>query len=205
MTEDNEILFEDLKIKCPVCKSSNTQTIQKIIEIPYFPNLWLFTFRCKDCYYKHSDFINLNVSEPMRYIYHADSKEDYTTKIVRAANGTIRIPQLGVIIEPGQNADGFINNIEGILREVQGKAKFLLENEKDDRKKETIKNYIRLIDQYIEQFLPLDIIVEDPFGNSIIVPYDEAKLKRIKLSKKEAEKLSTSYYVFKDVKKRVGR
>jgi len=141
----------------------------------------------------------------MRYIYHADSKEDYTTKIVRAANGTIRIPQLGVIIEPGQNADGFINNIEGILREVQGKAKFLLENEKDDRKKETIKNYIRLIDQYIEQFLPLDIIVEDPFGNSIIVPYDEAKLKRIKLSKKEAEKLSTSYYVFKDVKKRVGR
>ena len=111
---------------CPVCESINTKVIQKIMDLPHFPQMWFFNLTCGDCHYKYNDFINLSIKEPMRYIYHAENKDDYTTKIIRAANGTIRVPQIEAMIEPGPNADGFVNNIEGILRDIQGKVKFLL-------------------------------------------------------------------------------
>jgi len=140
--------------------------------------------------------INLDVKEPMRYIYHAESKEDYTTKIVRSANGTIRFPEIGAIIEPGPSADGFINNIEGILQDIIDKARFLLRDASTDVERAKIADYIQLIHDYVENNLPIDIIIEDPLGNSFIIPYDEKKLKTQILTKEEASKLKTGYIVF---------
>lgn len=203
MSETSESdIFEEVKLHCPVCNSKNTKVTQKIVDIPYFPNLWLFTFICYDCHYKHNDFINLNIEDkPLRYIYHAENKEDYTTKIVRSANGTIRIPKIGAMIEPGPNADGFINNIEGVLREIEGKAKFLLNDAKTDEEKKKIEDYINNIEHIIEKNLPIDIVVEDPFGNSLIIPFDEKKLEKIDLSKEEAGKLKTSIIIFEKRKR----
>lgn len=189
-------IFEETNVKCPVCNSNDTKITQKIIDIPHFPNLWLFTFLCNNCHYKHNDFINLNVNEPTRYIYHAENKDDYTTKIVRSANGTIRIPKIGAIIEPGPNAEGFINNIEGILREIQGKAKFLLQDARTEIEKKKIEDYIKKIDEIIEKNLPIDIIVEDPFGNSSIIPFDKRKLEKIEITEEESQKLKTSFIIF---------
>ncbi|NPD89668.1 MAG: ZPR1 zinc finger domain-containing protein [Asgard group archaeon] len=194
--------FETLTAPCPVCRSDNTKVTQKIVNLPHFPQLWLFNLLCNDCNYKHNDFLNLSVKEPIKYIYHAENKDDYTTKIVRAANGTLRFPQIGAIIEPGPSANGFISNIEGILRDIQQKAQHLL---RDATKKEEIKrigNYIKLLDEYIEQNHPIDIVVEDPFGNSSIIPFDPDKLETIQLTKEEAEKLKTGFMVFEDVKQK---
>ena len=194
--------FEPLVTPCPVCKSENTKVTQKIVDLPHFPQLWLFNLVCNDCKYKHNDFLNLSVKDPVRYIYHAENKDDYTTKIVRAANGTISFPQIGAIIEPGPSANGFINNIEGILRDIQDKAKYLL---RDSIKKEEIKrinDYIKLLDEYIEHNYPIDIVVEDPFGNSSIIPFNPDKLETTELTLKEAEKLKTGFMVFKDLKQK---
>ena len=126
MTSNEEIKFENVESVCPVCNSENTKVTQKIMDIPHFPQMWFFNLTCGDCHFVHNDFLNLSVKEPTRYTYHAENEDDYTSKIVRASNGTIRFPQLGAMIEPGPNADGFISNIEGILRDIQSKAKFLL-------------------------------------------------------------------------------
>ncbi|MHA1222833.1 MAG: ZPR1 zinc finger domain-containing protein [Candidatus Heimdallarchaeaceae archaeon] len=198
----DEIEFEELKIKCPVCGSENTKVTQKIMNLPYFPQLWFFSLKCLNCEFKHNDFVNLSIKEPMQYIYHATSKADYTTKIVRAANGTIRIPQIKATIEPGPNADSFINNIEGIIRDIQDKARFLLRDAQTDSKRRKIIEYISLLDEYIEKNLPLDVIVEDPFGNSSILPFDEKKLEVHKLTKEKADKLKTSFIVFEDKKEK---
>jgi zinc finger protein len=193
---------EIMETPCPVCESKNTKVIHKIMDLPHFPQLWLFNLTCSDCHYKFNDFINLSIKEPMRYIYHAENKQDYTTKIVRAANGTIRFPQIEAMIEPGPNADGFINNIEGILRDIQGKVRFLLNDSDTQEERMKIIEYISMIDEYIEKNKPIDIMVEDPFGNSSIIPADMTKLETIKLSKEEAEKLKTGFIVFEGLKEK---
>ena len=188
-------------VQCPVCESENTKITQKIMDIPHFSQIWLFNLTCPDCRYKHNDFLILDIKEPTRLIYHAENKEDYTTKIVRAANGTISIPQIGAMIEPGPSADGFINNIEGIIRDIQDKAIFLKKNAETEEEIEKINEYIELLNSYIDRNLPIDIVIEDPFGNSTIIPFDPAKLETFKLSPEEAGKLKTGYIIFENVKK----
>ena len=192
--------FDMMQINCPICNSNNTKVTQKMMNIPHFPHLWFFNLTCSDCHFKHNDFINLSFKDPVKYIYHAENKEDYTTKIVRAANGTISVPQIGVLIEPGPNAEGFINNIEGILQDIRGKTLFLLGDAKSEDEKESIRNYIELLDSYIEKNLPIDIIIEDPFGNSSIIPSDPNKLEVIELTQEEAEKLKTGFIFFENIK-----
>lgn len=188
-------------VQCPVCESENTKITQKIMDIPHFSQIWLFNLTCSDCRYKHNDFLILDIKDPTRLIYHAENKEDYTTKIVRAANGTISIPQIGAMIEPGPSADGFINNIEGIIRDIQDKAIFLKKNAETEEEIEKINEYIELLNSYIDRNLPIDIVIEDPFGNSTIIPFDPAKLETFKLSSEEAGKLKTGYIIFEKVKK----
>lgn len=193
-SEESELEFE--AVQCPVCESENTKITQKIMEIPHFPQLWFINLTCFDCQYKHNDFLNLDVKDPVKHVYHAKNKDDYTTKIIRAANGTISFPQIGATIEPGPNADGFINNIEGILQDIKDKAKFLLNNSSSDEERVKISEYIDLLDNYIDNNLPIDIVIEDPFGNSSIIPNNPANLETVKLSPVEAEKLKTGFIVF---------
>ncbi len=199
MASEN-FITEFMETPCPVCESMNTKVIQKIMDLPHFPQMWFFNLTCLDCHYKYNDFINLSIKDPMRYIYHAENEEDYTTKIVRAANGTIRFPQIEAMIEPGSNADGFISNIEGILRDIQGKVRFLLNDAETHEERQKIINYISMLDEYIAENKPIDIVVEDPFGNSTIIPADSAKLETIILSDEEAEKLKIGFIVFEGVK-----
>ncbi len=200
-TEEHD--FKMMEVRCPVCDSDNTKVTQRIMDIPHFPQLWFFNMICSDCNFKHNDFINLSFKDPVRYIYHAENKEDYTSKIIRAANGTIIFPQIGAMIEPGPNADGFVNNIEGILHDIRGKTLFLLGDADSDEEREKIRNYVNLLDSYIQDNLPIDIVVEDPFGNSSIIPADPSKLETITLSPEEAERLKTGFIVFEKAKDKI--
>jgi len=177
-TEEHD--FEMMEVNCPVCESDNTKVTQRIMDIPHFPQLWFFNIFCSDCSYKHNDFINLSFKDPVRFIYHAENKEDYTTKIVRAANGTINFPQIGAMIDL-----------------------FLLGDAESDEEREKIREYVDLLDSYIQDNLPIDIIVEDPFGNSSIIPADPNKLETIALSQEEAEKLKTGFIVFEKAKDKI--
>ncbi len=187
--------YETFEIKCPVCMSENTTAIQKEVNIPYFSNILLFSLICNDCKYKTTDFLNTSIKEPTRYIYKTDTEKDYSTKIVRGANGTIRFPEIGSMIEPGPNAEGFINNIEGVLRDIEGKARFLLNDAQTEKERRKILDFIQSINNYINNNEPITIIVEDPFGNSLIIPYDPNKLEVITLSKEEAKNLKTSFSI----------
>ena len=191
-----ESLNSEMEADCPVCKSKNTKITQKVMDFPHFPQMWFYNLICLNCNFRYNDFINLAVKEPQRYTYKAENKDDYTTKIVRSSNGTIRFPEIGAMLEPGPKADGFINNIEGILRDFQGKAEFLLRDAANEEEIQRITDYIRLLDDYIEKNLSIIIIVEDPFGNSSIIPFDESKLKIEILTQDEAEKLKTGLMVF---------
>ena len=38
-----------------------------------------------------------------------------TTRVVRSSSCTVRIVELGLEVEPGDNATGYISNVEGVL------------------------------------------------------------------------------------------
>lgn len=191
-----DTMEEFMTVDCPACNSTNTKVTQKIMDIPHFPNMWLFNLICHDCKYKYTDFINLNIKEPTRFTYHAENSDDYSTKIIRASNGTIRFPKISAMIEPGPNAVSFISNIEGVLRDIQEKARFLLNDAVTEEEKQRILDFDSMIDEYILKGLPIDVIVEDPFGNSTIVPFNPNKLETEKLSSEESERLKTSFSKF---------
>ena len=55
----------------------------------------------------------------MRYELSVESPEDLDARVIRSTSGTIRIPEMGIIVEPGTVSDSYITNIEGVLQRVQ--------------------------------------------------------------------------------------
>jgi zinc finger protein len=81
---------------------------------------------------------------------------------------TIKIPELGVQIDPGPACQGFVTNIEGVLDRIENIVRgALIWAENEER-----ENAITLLDQIARARLgamPFTLIIEDPSGNSAII------------------------------------
>lgn len=136
----------------------------------------------------------LSSKEPMRYKLSVESPEDLEARVIRSTSGTIRIPEMGIIVEPGTVSDSYITNIEGVLQRVQ---KVLMTASKwvqeDEEKFARSQELLCMLDEVIEGKRTITVIVEDPLGNSAII---SKKAVATKLSKEEAEKLNTGMIVF---------
>jgi zinc finger protein len=83
-------------------------------------------------------------------------------------SGTVRIPELGVEIEPGPACDGFVTNVEGVLDRIENVVKgALLWAEGGER--ENAGRLLELIARARAGTLPFTLILDDPRGNSAIV------------------------------------
>lgn len=190
-TEDEAYPFD---VPCPICKSDNTTALQRPLDIPNFPNHYLFTFKCNDCQFRHNDFFSIDPQDPKRLSYVAKGKEDWTTKIVRSGSATINVPLLGALIEPGPSSEGRITNIEGIIRDIREKVVFLAQNSDTLEERENAANMLVTIDRLLAQFGEIEVIIDDPMGNSLILPFDPSKLHERKLTEEEVSKLQTGYF-----------
>lgn len=151
---------------CPIC-GRELRLITTLYETPFFGKVLLTTLTC-DCGFRHSDVIVSEMKEPTRFKIKIN-KDTLYTKVIRSTSGTIRIPEIGVEIEPGPASQAFITNLEGILvriSEIVEMAKRWSEEEEKARRCDEILNRIR---KTIEGEDELTLIVEDPFGNSIIL------------------------------------
>ncbi len=185
-----------MELPCPMCSSENTDAMQQAMDIPNFPGHFLFTFKCNDCKFRHSDFFSVEHRTPLHYSYEAEGKNGWTTKIIRSSSGTISVPSINAKIEPGPGSEGRITNIEGVLIDIREKIRFLVRNADDDESRAKASETVLIIDDLIRGFGKILVIVEDPYGNSLILPNDESKLVQRKLSQEEAEKLKTGYFEF---------
>ena len=77
-----------------------------------------------DCGFRHSDTILLTQKEPVRFTLQVTSIEDLDARVIRSSSGTIRIPELGVDIEPGFASESYISNVEGVLDRIEGVVGF---------------------------------------------------------------------------------
>lgn len=177
-------------IPCPSC-GRGLKTLVTTYDVPFFGKVLITSISC-ECGFRHADSVVVDTKEPTRYTIKIN-RHNLFTKVIRSTSGTIRIPEIGVSIEPGPASQAFMTNLEGVLDRVEGIVRTAMrwnaDNEEKVRKCQWILERIR---NTIEGDEELTLILEDPFGNSLIVS-DEAF--REIMSKEEAEGLKTGLTV----------
>lgn len=175
---------------CPIC-GRELRLIVTTYEVPFFDKVLLTSISC-ECGFKHADSIVLGEKEPTRFRIKINAKNLFA-KVIRSTSGTIRIPELGVTIEPGPASQAFITNLEGILERVSNIVRTLMRwNEGEEEKVRKCELILKRIEDTLEGKDELTLILEDPFGNSLILS-DESF--REVMSKEEAKNLKTGLSV----------
>lgn len=184
------ISVEELS-ECPICGRKTLKSYSKSLNIPYFSEIFLLRFHCPSCGYRISDFLNTRYGKPIRCTYEVKNEKELTARVIRASTGTIRIPELGTIIEPGPASQAFITNVEGVVAKILDIAETasVWVDSEDERRNCDIA--IEKIKKAKSGEIPFTLIIEDPFGNSIIIAKDQSKVRLEELTEEELQNLRT--------------
>ena len=136
----------------------------------------------------------LTQREPVRYEMAIETIEDLNARVVRSTSGTIRIPELGIDVEPGTVSDSYVTNIEGVLDRIQNVVITASKWVKDDKEKYAISlDILKKMNDARLGKQKLTVIIEDPLGNSAIIS-DKAVCKT--LTTEESKDLKTGMIIF---------
>ncbi len=175
---------------CPLChKELLTNWVPD--NIPFFGEVMHITSMC-ECGFRYSDTLILAQHRPVRYELKIRNQADLDARVVRSTSGTIRIPELGVDIEPGPASESFVSNIEGVLdrvKEILGMVTRWSEKEKKARASELLS----IIEKIKAGEYEITVIIEDPQGNSAIIAENASSRE---LTDDEASRLKTGMIIF---------
>jgi zinc finger protein len=178
---------------CPVCRGKNTlEMTSKTENIPYFGEIMESTILCKECGYRHSDTICLEEKEPVRYTLEIN-KNNLNARIVKSQTATLSIPELGLKVEPGPKSQGYVSNVEGVLIRFESAVATAMEWAEDNKIKGNALRILEKIENVKYGNEVATLVIEDPFGHSIII-HDDAKHR--KLSEQEINELNTGFMTF---------
>lgn len=175
---------------CPVCKAKGTLKVtSKTEQIPYFGEILESTVQCSQCGYKHSDTICLDQKEPVRYTLEVH-KEMLNTRIVKSPSATVTIPELGLKVEPGPKSQGYVSNVEGVLNRFEEAVVRALKMTDEETIRENALKILEEIVQVKSGERSATIVLEDPFGHSMI---DHENAEHRKLTEDEIKNLRTGF------------
>ncbi len=178
---------------CPVCKVKGCLEVETKTEvIPYFGEVMESTVKCRECGFKHSDEICLEFKEPVKYSLKVN-RNKMNVRVVKSQSATITIPELGLKVEPGPQSQSYVSNVEGVLKRFEKAVKTALSWAEDEESK---KNAVRILEEIVEVKTGknfVTIVIEDPFGHSLIEDKDAVKTV---LSEDEIKNLKTSFITF---------
>lgn len=178
---------------CPACASKGMEYNAEQIDLPYLGDSLETMLRCPACGYRHTDFVLTETKEAMRDEYVIQEADDMSVRVVRSSSGTLRIPELGVLIEPGIASEAFISNVEGVFVRVERVLDQLHRDSESAQQKQRIEALLARFQQLRDgKGGEVTLVIEDPFGNSAIL-HDDAI--RIKLDEEEAARLQTGMVV----------
>lgn len=172
---------------CPACGEQRLLYTAADLDIPYFGQTIETLILCQACGFKHADVIIGKTRTPTRFIYQVDSADDMSVRVVRSTSGTIRIPELGALVEPGPNSEAYVSNVEGVLNRFERIVNQLGRDAQDPEKKKRVEERLSQITDAKEGRFPFTLIVEDPYGNSLVAGEDVVQEA---IPAEEAEKLA---------------
>jgi zinc finger protein len=185
---------------CFVCHKGKLLFSSSSISVPHFGEVNITTFVCNSCGYRSTDVIPIGSRPPSRYRCTINGEESLSIRVIRSHTGIITIPEIGMRIDPGVAAEGFITNTEGILNRALDIIDQVLRDSytgsrtdglDEDECLSRITRCLQVKDR-IESArsgsCPMTLILEDPSGNSAIIG-DDPSISRSDLSDDEIRAL----------------
>ena len=178
-SDDYEVVENE---ECPFCHEKTLTLTDTSREVPYFGICYIFSMDCSSCKYHKADVEAEEEHEPVKYEITITSEEDLKIRVVKSSNATVKLGALGSI-EPGETANGYITNVEGLLNRMKQQIEHLKKaaQEGDEADEETAtkcKNMLKKLTRILWGQEPLKITISDPSGNSAIIS-EKAEKKRL--------------------------
>jgi len=179
----------DLDLPCPSCDENGTLTMLSLSsEIPYFGEHTQITISCKKCGMRQTDFIPADERGALSYRLSIEKLEHLNARVVRGPSGTLRIPELDLEASPGNQATGYVTNIEGAITRFIDIVRMMMRQlasdiDSDDNVEDADIRLELLMQLEIalialkngELFGELSLEILDPKGHSIIAHEDAVK------------------------------
>ena len=162
--EQNILKVQD----CPVCRKKTLTLSETDSDIPFFGKVFIFGMSCESCKYHKCDVESAEKKEPCRFTFEIKEKEDLSVRVVKSAEGSVKIPHVGSI-EPGPGAEVYVTNVEGIISRIKEQIEAIRDAEEDEDAKKKAKNLLKKLQNVLWGTEKLKIIIEDPTGNSAII------------------------------------
>jgi zinc finger protein len=158
-----------LKTSCPACSYEGARLEFFQIKIPYFGDVMESVLLCERCGYRNADVMSLEQREPARYTLVIDSAEDMYIRVIRSSSASIAVPELGVEVTPGSEAEGFVSNVEGVLLRIAEAVRTAQRWAESESARERASELLVQIEEIRAGKRRATLIITDPTGNSAIV------------------------------------
>lgn len=168
------------------------EVISRTEEIPYFGEIMESIVLCESCGYRHTDIICLDQKDPVRYSIEV-KMESMNARVVKSQSATLSIPELGLKVEPGPKSLGYVSNIEGVIERFQGAVKTALNLFDDKESQKNAKLILKNLEEVRCGNKLVEIVLEDPFGQSFIAHPTASKRE---LEPEEIKELKTGFATF---------
>lgn len=175
---------------CPFCNKNTLTLTEDETDVPFFGLCHVFSMSCTSCNYRKADIEADETKDPSKHEFVVNGDDDLKVRVVRSSEGTITIGKLGSI-EPGEAAEGFITNIEGVLERFKKAVEHhklsseMMEEASEDEvaAHEQVREMLKKLNKVLMGSDKITITIEDPTGNSAIIS-DKTKVTKLKQSKK---------------------
>ncbi|MDI3473906.1 MAG: zinc finger protein [Candidatus Woesearchaeota archaeon] len=160
---------------CPFCHKNTLSLRQTSKKIDYFGLVYIYSMSCSNCYYHKSDVELAESKGAVKCSFKVEKLEDLNARVVKASTATVRIGRIGKI-EPGIASNGYITNVEGLLRRMKHQLEVIRDSDIDEENVAKAKSHLKKINRVLSGFEPIEIVLDDPEGNSAIIS-DKAECK----------------------------
>ncbi len=154
--------------KCPICGKNTLTLVEAEREIPYFGRVSVYSMDCSNCNFHKADVESYSTRKSVKHTIEIKGADDLSIRVVKSATASVKIPRI-IEITPGPASNGYITNIEGILRRILHQLEETKETEENRESSKKIKAHIKKIRRAMNGQETIKLIIEDPEGNSAIV------------------------------------
>ena len=162
--------------KCPMCFKDTLTLMDHPQEVPYFGQIIVFSMDCSTCNYHKADVECVEQHEGSKFTLTVSEEKDLSIRVVKSSTATVKIPRI-MSIEPGPASNGYVTNVEGILNRVKVQLEKTRDLSEEDEDRKKAKNLLKKVQAALWGHDTIDIIIEDPEGNSAIISEKAVKEK----------------------------
>ncbi len=163
--------------QCPFCNEKTLTLTETERDIAFFGICNIFSMDCSSCNYHKADVEKAEENgEPVKYTLDITEEADMKIRVIKSSNATVKIAYIGSI-EPGETANGYITNVEGVFNRIKNQIEHLKDAAEDDAEKTKAKNQLKKITKIMWGQEKGQLVIEDPSGNSAIISPKAVKSK----------------------------